>query len=127
MIEFLMGSVDSHPGVWTVAALAGVLLLPDRPAVGVVASLVVLLFAYFATGIAGSILFFFIATAFALAFAILPSLYFGAEANRDSKNPGPVSTEAGGWIVVAGLLLAIAFEVLSAWHVYASVGPYLPF
>lgn len=125
MVELVMGSVDSHPGVWAVAALASVLLLPDKPAVGSIASLLVLLFSYFAKGVAGSVLFFLMATTVALAFAILPSLYFGAEANREKR--GPISAETGGWIVVACILLAAALETLSAWHVYHSVGSYLPF
>jgi hypothetical protein len=126
MVEQVMGSVDSHPGVWAVAALVSVLLLPtDRTAIGVVASLVVLLLSYFAKGVAGSVLFFLMATVGALALAILPSLYFGAEVNRGKR--GPISAEMGGWIVVACILLAAALEALSVWHVYQSVGSYLPF
>lgn len=127
LIDLVMGSVDSHPVLWAVAGLASVLLLPDKPAFGTVASLVVLLCAYFAKGIAGSVIFFLMATAVALALAILPSLYFGAEVNRDPKNRGPVSVESAGWIVIPCVLLAAALEGLSAWHVYSSIGSYLPF
>jgi hypothetical protein len=122
MFEQAMGSVDAHPGIWAAAALASVMLLPNRSALGSVGSLVVLLFAYFAKGIAGSVLFFLMSTAAALAFAILPSLYFGAEVNKEPKNRGPIPGAVGGWIVIAGLLSAATLEALGCWHVYHSVG-----
>jgi hypothetical protein len=127
MYELVMTTVDAHPGLWVLAGFVSVMLIPGWTLAGCAGSLIVLACAYFAQGVAGSILFFLMATVCASAMGILPILFFGAEVNKEPNSRLKILGRDGSWIVLPLILAAAALEALSVWHVWGSVQGFLPF